>query len=198
MGKDGNGYSHSPYIFHAIKKYGSDNFEYEILAQCTDQLTADELENKYIIEYNSRDPEIGYNLKEGGSFGKHSEETKKKISATLSEQAAEWSPEKLEERSRPIREYWRGKKRGPHTEDWKKNNSIFMRKRHQENIHPMQGKHHSEEAKIKIRAANKGKKIDPKVLEKRGKARRRNLDKDNLVIELYQKGETIASNCKYM
>jgi hypothetical protein len=31
MGKNGVNYSNSPYLYHAIQKYGIHNFEYEVL-----------------------------------------------------------------------------------------------------------------------------------------------------------------------
>ena len=140
MGKEGSNYRNSAYLYNSIQKYGSDNFQYEILAQCSAQSVADYLEDIYIQEYNSTDHSTGYNLKEGGSAGKHSEETKNKISATLKVQVAEWTDEERTLRSAPISGYWEGKKRGPHTEEWKENNSIFMIERHKLNGHPMQGK----------------------------------------------------------
>src|ERR1700743_807675 len=78
--KGGSKYANSPYIFAAIQKYGVENFKYTILAECKTQEEADRLETENITKYDSRNPEIGYNLKEGGSHGKHSEESKLKIS----------------------------------------------------------------------------------------------------------------------
>jgi group I intron endonuclease len=76
----GHGYRESTYFNSAIQKYGADSFKYEILALCSNQDNANYLEDYYMELYNSRDKNIGYNLKEGGSHGKHSEETKQKIS----------------------------------------------------------------------------------------------------------------------
>jgi group I intron endonuclease len=66
----------------AIKKYGLDNFKFEVIIICFDE---DRLiyEKEYIKKYNSMVPN-GYNILAGGQEGvlgfKHSEETKKKIS----------------------------------------------------------------------------------------------------------------------
>ena len=76
-------------IFHkAIKKYGFNNFEWEILECCDSKEEMDEMEFHYIKQYKSfgRD---GYNLTLGGegSLGyikKLSEEHKRKISISVS------------------------------------------------------------------------------------------------------------------
>ena len=69
---------HCKALNQAIRKYNIDDFTNEILLECDDELL-DEYEIKYINEYNSLTPN-GYNIKLGGSSGKHSEETKLKIS----------------------------------------------------------------------------------------------------------------------
>lgn len=71
------------YRFHnAIRKYGSENFTWEILIEGTgSQETLNELEKHFICLYNSF--EKGYNLTLGGgtSIGfRHSEKTKKEMS----------------------------------------------------------------------------------------------------------------------
>lgn len=68
------------YFHSALKKYGKDNFNIECVAICSNQEIADYLEISYIFEYDSRNKNKGYNLTSGGSTGKHSEETKRKIS----------------------------------------------------------------------------------------------------------------------
>jgi group I intron endonuclease len=77
---NGHGYNECSYFHNAIKKYGWQNVETEILALCAEQKEADFLEQFYISEYESWKRECGYNLKLGGSHGKHSEESKKKMS----------------------------------------------------------------------------------------------------------------------
>lgn len=69
-------------FYHAIRKYGWDNFEWSVLYQSTDrQHTLKEMENHFICEYDSFTN--GYNSTLGGDgcFGLIlSEEAKKKIS----------------------------------------------------------------------------------------------------------------------
>lgn len=68
------------YFHSAIKKYGIENFDWEIIKECFSKQELDLEEDKFIELYNSRNSDKGFNLKAGGSYGKHSEETKKIIS----------------------------------------------------------------------------------------------------------------------
>lgn len=69
-------------IIRAIHKYGIENFKFEILhdnIKTKEELN--KLERKYIKLYNSTIDKNGYNIELGGNgIGKHSEQTKKKIS----------------------------------------------------------------------------------------------------------------------
>lgn len=76
---NGNG---CPLLESAVKKYGINNFKFEVLIICFDNARF-ELEKLYIKKYNSITP-YGYNIQEGGmcvSFAgkKHTQETKNKI-----------------------------------------------------------------------------------------------------------------------
>lgn len=51
-----------------IKRYGSDNFAFEVLEECEMSLLS-EREKFYIAKYNSTNPEIGYNITKGGIGG---------------------------------------------------------------------------------------------------------------------------------
>lgn len=70
----------SKYLNNAIQKYGKDKFIYEILDFAFTQSQADCLEINCINKYDSQNPEKGYNIKNGGSSGKHSLETRKYLS----------------------------------------------------------------------------------------------------------------------
>lgn len=65
-------------LANALKKHGSDNFSIELIAMCSDQDTANYLEICFIDEFNSI--KTGYNIREGGSHGRASKETRKKMS----------------------------------------------------------------------------------------------------------------------
>ena len=65
---DGSGYKHQ--IFgRAINKYGWENFDHELLAVDVSKKEACELEQKYIQEYQTTNPEYGYNVSTGGEAG---------------------------------------------------------------------------------------------------------------------------------
>ena len=63
----------SQYRFHrAIRKYGKENFEVSIIAFCNNADELKENEIKFISEYESMNPDKGYNMTEGGdgTFGR--------------------------------------------------------------------------------------------------------------------------------
>lgn len=67
-------------IGNALRKYGKKNFKKEIIEECCCQDQLDLYEIFYIEHFNTLKPN-GYNINNGGcSAGKHSEETRKKIS----------------------------------------------------------------------------------------------------------------------
>src|SRR5260370_6574829 len=92
-GDGGYGYIKSSHLYNAIKKYGWDNFYYEFLTLTHTQEVADYWEQYFIDKFKSNNRKYGYNIKLGGSHGKHSvnstkgrklsEEHKKKISHSL-------------------------------------------------------------------------------------------------------------------
>jgi group I intron endonuclease len=65
-------------LFDAIKKYGKENFQIQFLTVCGTQEVADYWETFFIEKYDSIN--LGYNIREGGSRGKLSSYTRKKIS----------------------------------------------------------------------------------------------------------------------
>lgn len=65
----------------AVKKYGVESFNKEIIEFVSgSQIDLDNREIFWIESTNSRDKNIGYNIKFGGSRGKQAETTKKKLS----------------------------------------------------------------------------------------------------------------------
>jgi group I intron endonuclease len=81
MARKGKG---CPVLREAIKKYGEENFKFEVIIICFDE-DRFHYEKEYIKKYNTMIPN-GYNILEGGAGGngfkgkKHSEETLKRIS----------------------------------------------------------------------------------------------------------------------
>jgi group I intron endonuclease len=102
-----SGTSVSPKLKNAIKKYGKDCFCVDVVYEFTDctQNDLDEKEIEFIKKINTLHPN-GYNLKQGGSGGRHSEETKKllsQISKTMwarkrdemvAKRREQWTPER--------------------------------------------------------------------------------------------------------
>lgn len=114
--KNGKAYRSNKHFTNAIKAYGWDNFEHEILY---DKLTKEEAEQKeieLISYYNSTNQNNGYNIENGGSsIGKHSEETKIKISN------ANKGKKISDEQRRIMSEQRKGMKL---TEEWIRNRTI--------------------------------------------------------------------------
>ena len=91
----GYGYCHQPKFYNAIKKYGWDNFEHNIICHCLKE-DVDRLEKYYIQKYDSINN--GYNLDSGGCKMKTlSEATKLKISK---HNAKFWKGKHLSEETR--------------------------------------------------------------------------------------------------
>jgi hypothetical protein len=68
------------YLYKAIRKYGWDQISLDILAEPDTIELLNETEKKLIMEHDTTNPDKGYNLREGGEGGAHSEETRQKIS----------------------------------------------------------------------------------------------------------------------
>ena len=86
-GKDGsyylkkkdNGEYAQRFFAHAIIKYGWESFEHEIVASNLTKEEADNFEKLLIEKLNTMNHLYGYNLREGGSHGTLSEDSRKKI-----------------------------------------------------------------------------------------------------------------------
>ena len=75
-------------LHNAFNKHGRDNFQIVKIASCKTQEMADLLEYHFIKKYNSI--MNGYNIKTGGSIGRHSEESKKKMSIARKGKPTPW------------------------------------------------------------------------------------------------------------
>lgn len=77
----GLGYKECPRFYNAIKKYGWQNVEHEILFTGLTKEQAEQKEIELIAFYKSNDRRYGYNIDNGGNCaGKCSEDHKKKVS----------------------------------------------------------------------------------------------------------------------
>lgn len=78
---NGFGYFRNKHFSDAIKKYGWDNFEHIIVLSGLSKDKACEEEQRLIKEFETQDKNKGYNLTSGGEHFKHSEESKRLMSA---------------------------------------------------------------------------------------------------------------------
>lgn len=79
--RNGWGYEKQTRFFNAIKKYGWDNFNHEIILCNLTKNEAEMFEVELIKFYKTQNNSLGYNIENGGSSGRIcSEHTKKKLS----------------------------------------------------------------------------------------------------------------------
>lgn len=78
------GFSDAPKFNNAIKKYGLDNFDFEILEECPIN-SLDDREEYWILFYKTLDDDFGYNIiqKQNIKRQPHTKETKQKIKDSL-------------------------------------------------------------------------------------------------------------------
>jgi len=194
---------HEQYVHSAMNKYGIENFSFEVIAECKLPDDANEAEKQLIIQYDSRNPEKGYNLAPGGEtawntglpaeqqpmYGKHhSEDSKKKIS--------ESNMGKLN----PHSEEWREKaskahKGRPKTEEWKEkiSQSNLGVKRSLDTRQAMSeaklGSKLSEETKEKMSLAKKGKLKSKETKRKMSKSKMKlSIDQEIELVKLHYSG----------
>ena len=82
-GSNGCNYKSSPHFYSAIKKYGWDNFEHNILFTNLTKEEACLKEQELIKKYNSMNRIYGYNSTSGGEMFSMNQETKEKIANAL-------------------------------------------------------------------------------------------------------------------
>ena len=78
-GSEGNQYSQNKHFWSAICKYGWTNFKHDIVSTDLSVEEACELEKRLIAEYNTMNPNYGYNHTSGGNVYFFDEETRKKM-----------------------------------------------------------------------------------------------------------------------
>ena len=143
----------------AVKKYGKSNFKKEILQICLTQEELNNAEKYWIDKYNAVSDKNFYNIAEGGLGGNP---------------LAGLSKEKEIERRRKISEALKGDK------------NPFYKKGFYGEDHPMWGKHHTQEAKNKMRLKKLGKTLTEEHKHKnkisennKNKIKNQMYDKDN-------------------
>ncbi len=158
----------SPQAFHsAIRKYGWDNFTYEILAAKLSLEESNILEEKFIKEHNTLVP-CGYNLLMGGLNYGRTDETRKKMSLA---QLGKFRLPLTEDAKRHLSEINKGKKLSEVTKQKISTNSARRGKPSHTRGKPAynRGKSPSTETRKKISAALAGKARSPRSEETKQK-----------------------------
>ena len=179
---NGEGYK-KQFVYRAIQKYGWINTKHEILFENLTKEEAEQKEIELIAQYKSNQRKFGYNVSNGGNcIGKHSEESRKKMSLSrkglfAGEKNPMWNKVVSNETRKKISDANKGKKRTLETiqktaeKNTGKKRTLESRKRmsnsakgkivSEETKKKMLlskiGKKHTEEEKIKISLSNKGK-----------------------------------------
>lgn len=146
----------------AIKKNGYANFKKETLEICESKVELNAREKFWIVYFDAMNPEIGYNLTEGGegSFGfKHSEETIQKISGKNNSFYGKKHTKETKERIRQSvsgkNNYWYGREL---SKEHINKISKIKKIQNKGKSNPFYGKHHTEENKRKYSENQKGEK----------------------------------------
>lgn len=107
---NGKGYRHNEYFSKAINKYGWKNFDHYILCMGLSKIEAENKERELISLYRSNEKQYGYNLSNGGEcIGKHSAESRKKMSmAKIGKPSARKGVKLSEETKKKISEKHKG------------------------------------------------------------------------------------------
>lgn len=174
------------HLYRAMRLYGSDSFYWNVIGDFDTKQEAATVEKIWIVLLQSKNPEFGYNTTDGGEAPQHSEETKQKIGRIQRENpkphefyegliALSKTPEARAKQSESLKAAWAAgafdcvkgdnhwSRRVGLSIESRRKQSESLKKTFRENPERcgMRGKKHSEEAKIKIRAAEKGKKRGP-------------------------------------
>ncbi len=170
--RDGNGYKSNNHFYSAIKKYGWENFEHIVLKNELTKEDAEKLEAKLIEKYNTTNRKIGYNTKEGGgSNGRHTKETRKKMSQLCKQRPVDW------QKIRKMQELNTGAKRN-HEIGKKISQKKIGKKLTQEHIKNISESHkghvHTEEQKKKIGESVKRAFSSPEMRKKLSKSGKQN------------------------
>ena len=138
------------YISHAMRKYGKAAFVFEVLEVCSEEML-DDRECHWIAALDCIRPN-GYNLLSGGANGRHTQETREKMSqSSRGEKNPQWGKPLSEEHRKKLSKALKGK---THTPETKKHLSKVLRGKG----NGMFGKKQSKETLAKLSEALKGEK----------------------------------------
>ena len=146
-GSNGNKYKNNSHFYRAIQKYGWDNIEHIIVAENLSKEDACKVEIELIAKYQSNDREHGYNSSIGGEINRgwhysHTDETKKKLSKSISE----WH--KRPEVKERLSKSQKGKK-------FSDEHRMKLSESHKGKVSGMKGKKHSDASRKKMSESQK-------------------------------------------
>jgi len=166
---------YNSYLFNSFAKHGKDNFVIKIIDSGKNQNELNQKEEFYIQKYKTLDRNFGFNLKHGGSKGKLTEETKKKISE------ANKGRELSEETKKKLSESLKGRIISEETKK-KISETILKRKKRDGYVNSLEtrrklseankGRVFSEETKRKLSEVHRGKKLSEETKKKLSEANR--------------------------
>jgi group I intron endonuclease len=148
----------------AILEHGFDVFVWEQIDQAETPEELDQKEKDWIDRYNSIDPTYGYNNDTGGKYGKHSEETRHKLSKLRMGENSPWFGKHLsEEHRRKISKAEKGRVQSAET---RRKISDALKGKSKPHLGNRRGSHPTSETRRKISEALKrwhreGKKPSP-------------------------------------
>jgi hypothetical protein len=136
--------------FHvALLNEGKENFTWEQIDTAENQAELDQKEKYWIAYYQANDPAYGYNITEGGTGAKHTEESRRKMSEASKGNKNWLGKHHTVETRKKISEI--AKNRSPETRR-------HMSEAKKGEKHPLYGKHLSEEHRRKIGEGERGEK----------------------------------------
>jgi group I intron endonuclease len=104
--------SANSYLKAAVKKHGPEAFQRQVLAECSTQAEADNLERLWIAVLRTYDRKCGYNIQRGGRKWKgldipcHTKRTLKRISESVRQWWRNRTPEELAQFGETMRAIW--------------------------------------------------------------------------------------------
>lgn len=164
------GQSNCVHLIRAIQLHGKERFKIECLLVTHTQEMADHWERHFIERYDSI--ANGYNCREGGSRGKHNDESRRKLAEKAT--GRKHTPETLKKMSDSHLGQSPGNKGitgvVKASDETKAKQSAALKGRPS----PMKGRNHSVETRAKMSAAHKGRKKSPEAIAKNVASRQRN------------------------
>lgn len=152
---NGSNYKGNKHFSRAIEFYGWEHIKHEVIAEGLTKEAAATLEVNLIKQYDSTNPEKGYNKSKGGEAAAAGVKLSKETRQRMSEAKKGWKPS--EETRRRNSEAKKGEKNPQYGKALTAEQKEHLRKAFSGEKNPRYGKHHSPETRKKLSEMNKGK-----------------------------------------